>query len=133
MLPITTILTSVLSLVFVWLSMQVIKRRRQLKVVIGTGGEKELEWAIRAQGNFSEYVPIALILFACAEYNKTDWRVLSIFAAALICGRLMHAYGFLFAREDFGFRVKGMMLTFWTIMALSMWNLGFLGYQALDR
>jgi len=26
-----------------------------------------------------------------------------------------------------------MILTFWTIIALSIWNLGFLAYQALDR
>jgi uncharacterized membrane protein YecN with MAPEG domain len=113
--------------------MQVIKRRRQLRVLIGAGGQQELEWAIRAQGNFSEYVPIALILFACAEYNKTDWKVLSIFAATLICGRLIHAYGFLFARERLGFRVKGMMLTFWTIIGLSVWNMGFVGYQLLSH
>jgi len=96
-------------------------------------GQKELEWAIRAQANFSEYVPITLILFACAEYNKTDWRVLSIFAATLILGRLMHSYGFLFARERLEFRVRGMMLTFWTMIALSIWNVGFLSFQVLSR
>lgn len=133
MLPVTTILVSLLSLMFVWLSMQVIKRRRQFRVLIGTGGQQELEWAIRAQANFSEYVPLALVLFACAEYNKTDWKVLSIFAATLICGRLIHAYGFLIARENLGFRVKGMMLTFSTIIALSIWNLGFVGYQMLSQ
>lgn len=131
MLPLTTILASILSLVFVWLSIQVIKRRRQLKVLIGDGGQQELEWAIRAQGNFSEYVPITLILFACAEYNKTDWKVLLIFAGMLICGRLLHAFGFLFARDNLGYRVKGMLLTFWTIISLSIWNIGFLGYQLL--
>lgn len=131
MLPLTTILASTLSLVFVWLSIQVIKRRRQLKVLIGDGGQQELEWAIRAQGNFSEYVPITLILFACAEYNKTDWKVLLIFAGMLICGRLLHAFGFLFARDNLGYRVKGMLLTFWTIISLSIWNIGFLSYQLL--
>lgn len=99
--------------------------------MIGSGEQPELEWAIRAQGNFSEYVPITLILFACAEYNKTDWWMLSIFAGMLLCGRFLHAYGFLFARENLGFRVKGMMLTFWTIISLSIWNVGFLGYQFL--
>lgn len=131
MLPLTTILASVLSLIFVWLSIQVIKRRRKLKVLIGDGGQQELEWAIRAQGNFSEYVPIALILFSCAEYNKTDWRVLSVFAGMLVFGRLLHAHGFLFARDNLEFRVKGMKLTFWTIISLSIWNIGFLGYQLL--
>ena len=131
MLPLTTILASVLSLMFVWLSVQVIKCRRAFKVLIGYGEQPELEWAIRAQGNFSEYVPITLILFACAEYNKTDWKVLLIFAGMLICGRLLHAFGFLFARDNLGYRVKGMLLTFWTIISLSIWNIGFLSYQLL--
>ncbi|NBS16611.1 MAG: glutathione S-transferase [Gammaproteobacteria bacterium] len=131
MLPMTTILASALSLMFVWLSIQVIKYRRKLKVLIGDGGQQEMVWAIRAQGNFSEYVPITLIIFACAEYNKTDWRVLSVFAGMLMCGRLLHAYGLLYARDNLGFRVKGMLLTFWTIISLSIWNIGFLGYKFL--
>jgi uncharacterized protein len=130
MLPVTTILSSLLSLLFVWLSIQVIKRRRQLRVLIGAGGKQELEWAIRAQGNFAEYVPISLILIACAEFNKTDWRVLVIFAVMLVLGRLLHAYGFLFARDNLDFRVKGMMLTFWMIISLSLWNIGLLCYRA---
>ena len=130
MLPVTTILASVLSLLFVWLSIQVIKRRRQLRVLLGAGGQQELEWAIRAQGNFAEYVPISLILIACAEFNKTDWRILVVFAVMLVSGRLLHAYGFLFARDNLNFRVKGMMLTFWMIISLSLWNIGLLCYQA---
>lgn len=131
MLPITTLIASFLSLFFVWLSMQVIKRRRQLRVLLGVGGQEELEWAIRAQGNFSEYVPISLILFGCAEFNHTDWRLLAVFAATLVSGRLLHAYGFLFARDNLGLRVKGMMLTFGTIISLSLWNLGILSYRAI--
>ncbi|MEY4684769.1 MAG: glutathione S-transferase [Pseudomonadota bacterium] len=131
MLPITAVLASLLSVLLIWLSIQVIKRRRQLKVLIGTGDKEELEWAIRAQGNFSEYVPIALILFAIAEFNKTDWRLLIVFAAILVHGRLLHAYGFLYARDRLEFRVKGMKLTFLAIFILSIWNLGFVGYQML--
>lgn len=111
--------------------MQVIKRRRLLRVLIGAGGQQELEWAIRAQGNFAEYVPITLILIASAELNKTDWRILVVFAVMLVSGRLFHAYGFLFARDNLKFRVKGMMLTFWTIISLSLWNIGLLCYQAI--
>lgn len=105
-----------------------IKRRRQLRVLLGAGGQQELEWAIRAQGNFAEYVPISLILIACAEFNKTDWRLLVLFAVILVLGRSLHAYGFLFARDNLNFRVKGMMLTFLVIIGLSLWNIGLLCY-----
>ena len=133
MLPITTVLVSALSLFFVWLSMQVINRRRAFRVLIGAGGKEELKWAIRAQGNFSEYVPITLILFAIAEFNQTDWRLLIVFAVILVLGRLLHAYGFLFAQDRLEFRVKGMMLTFAAIYTLSVWNVGFVGYQLFVR
>lgn len=130
LLPVTTILASVLSLLFVWLSIQVIKRRRQLRVLLGAGGQQELEWAIRAQGNFAEYVPISLILIACAEFNKTDWRILIVFAIFLLSGRVLHAYGFLFARDNLDFRVRGMKLTFWVIITLALWNIGLISYRA---
>lgn len=130
LLPVTTILASVLSLLFVWLSIQVIKRRRQLRVLLGAGGQQELEWAIRAQGNFAEYVPISLILIACAEFNKTDWRILIVFAIFLLSGRVLHAYGFLFARDNLDFRVRGMKLTFGVIITLALWNIGLISYRA---
>lgn len=130
MLPVTTLLVSILSLLFVWLSIQVIKSRRKFRVLIGAGGQEELEWAIRAQGNFAEYIPISLLLFACAELNKTPVLVLVLIALMLISGRLLHALGFLFARDRIGLRIKGMKLTFGSIIILSLWNIGLLCYQA---
>ena len=66
MLLMTTLLASILALLYVWLGLQVITQRRKHQVLIGTGGNSELEWTIRAHANFAEYVPIGLILFACA-------------------------------------------------------------------
>jgi len=128
MLPITTLLASILALLYVWLGLQVIKQRRKHQVLIGTGGKSELEWTIRAHANFAEYVPIGLILFACAEYNQTSRWLLSLFALMLLGGRGLHAYAFISTKRALNLRVYGMQLTLWTIIGLANWNIGYLIY-----
>jgi uncharacterized membrane protein YecN with MAPEG domain len=73
MLLITSVIASILTIIFVRLSFGVIKLRRKNQVRIGTGGVEELERAIRAQANFAEYVPIGLILISCLEANAAPW------------------------------------------------------------
>ena len=124
MLPITSVLASLLGLLYFWLSIQVIRRRRQMGVLIGSADREDLRWAIRAHGNFAEYVPFSLLLLALAELqNMTVWLSLP-FAITLLSGRMVHAIGFLYCRNRLGMRVMGMSLTFWTILGLSAWNLG---------
>ena len=131
MLPMTTLLASVLALFYFWLSMQVIKQRRRHQVLIGTGGEQDLEWAVRSHANFAEYVPITLLLFACAELNQSPAWLLGVFAVLLLAGRAVHAYGFLYARERVDLRISGMKLTFLTLNGLAFWNIGSLVYNRL--
>ena len=73
MLFITSIIASVLTVIFVRLSFAVIRLRRKNKVGLGSGGHEELERAIRAQGNFAEYVPFGIMLIACLEINGAPW------------------------------------------------------------
>ena len=70
MLKVTALLASLLGLMYVWLAVKVVMLRRYHRVSIGGAGHNDLEMAIRAHGNFSEYVPISLILLACAELNN---------------------------------------------------------------
>ena len=131
MLVITTFLASSLAFLYIWLGLQVIKQRRKHQVLIGTGDNSELEWTIRAHANFSEYVPIALILFSCAEYNQTSAWVLAIFALMLLAGRGLHAYAFISTKREMKLRVYGMHLTIWMIVGLASWNIGYLIYKLL--
>ena len=64
MLLITSIIAAVLTIIFIKLSFAVIGLRRKNKVGLGSGGHEDLERAIRAQGNFAEYVPFGIILIA---------------------------------------------------------------------
>ncbi|WP_131795357.1 MAPEG family protein [Fluoribacter gormanii] len=126
MYPVTTISSSLLALAYVYLSIYVVTLRRKHKVSIGSKECVDLEMAIRAHGNFGEYVPLTLILLFCAEVNKANWLILSILVFLFILGRLFHAYAFLQKKHHLKFRVRGMMLTFGVMGCLSFLNLGML-------
>ena len=129
MLFITSIIASVLTVIFVRLSFAVIRLRRKNKVGLGNGGHEELERAIRAQGNFAEYVPFGLMLIACLEINGAPWWLVAVPGMTLIAGRLIHARGINMPPPDFSQRVLGMKFTFNTLIALVVLNLGWTLYR----
>ena len=131
MLLITSIIASVLTIIFIKLSFAVIGLRRKNKVGLGSGGHEDLERAIRAQGNFAEYVPFGMILLACLELNGAPWWLVAILGAALIIGRLLHAKGINVPPPDFSMRVLGMKFTFNTLIALIILNLALSLYKLL--
>ena len=103
---------AVLALVFVALSVNVIKGRRERKVPIGVSGAGDLERRVRAHGNFAEYAPFALLLLAMAEVRGAAPFVLHALCVSLLLGRLAHAWGVSRTDEDLRFRVAGMAATF---------------------
>jgi len=129
MLLITSVIASVLTIIFVKLSFAVIGLRRKNQVGLGSGGHEDLERAIRAQGNFAEYVPIGIILIACLELNGTPWWLVAIPGITLIIGRLIHAVGIKTPPPDFSRRVLGMKFTFYTLITLVVLNLGWTSYK----
>ena len=131
MLLVTSIIASVLTIILIRLSFAVIGLRRKNKVGLGSGGYEDLERAIRAQGNFAEYVPFGIILIACLELNGAPWWLVAIPGITLIIGRLIHAKGINVPPPDFSKRVLGMMLTFGTLVTLVILNLGLVLYKSL--
>ena len=92
-ITITAFYASLLALLFIALSFNVIRLRFKLKVGVGDGGEKSLIKAIRIHGNFSEYMPLALILLAGYELSGADSLWLHILGGVLFLGRVLHAIG----------------------------------------
>ena len=123
MLFITSIIASVLTIIFIKLSFAVIGLRRKNKVGLGNGGHEDLERAIRAQGNFAEYVPFGIILIACLELNGAPLWLVAIPGIALIIGRLIHVKGINTPPPDYSKRVLGMKLTIFTLIGLAVLNL----------
>jgi len=95
MLPITTMLASVAAVALVALSLSVSFARMKAGVDIGTSDDKRLLRSIRAQGNFIEYVPLAVILCGLAEYRGAGSAWVWTIAGLLILGRAAHAAGML--------------------------------------
>lgn len=117
-LPITAFYAGLLALGFVWLATRVIKARRVYRVALGTGQHRLVERAMRAHGNFSEYVPFALLLLALAEVNGLPAWALHVLGVTLAAGRVFHAHGITQEPEEFKWRVLGASLTF-TMMGVA--------------
>lgn len=131
MLIVTSIFAAFLTAIYIKLAFNVIKLRRKNKVPLGSGGINDLEKAIRAHGNFSEYVPIGLILLACLELNGAPWWLIVLFGTTLLIGRLFHANGINQEPESFDNRIRGMKLTFYTLIGLIVTNLGWVVFKLI--
>jgi len=108
--PFSAATASILAVLFIKLAFAVIGKRRQHKVALGSGSHPDLEAAIRAHGNFAEYVPLSLFLLLCAELNRSYWWLLACASVTLLVGRYIHAMAI--AESDLKKRVLGMQLTF---------------------
>lgn len=110
-LAITPLYAALATLILLVLTLRVVRLRRRLKIGLGTGGDAELERAVRGHGNFTEYAPIGLILLASTELSgATAGRVHAI-GSLLVVGRVLHAWGLSQSRGlSFG-RSVGMVLT----------------------
>lgn len=110
-----------LGLLLLVLSYRVSGHRRRHGVSLGDGGHKDLQTAIRVQGNFVEYVPTALILLVLLELSGQPFWLVHGLGAALFLGRILHAQGLTAnpAGKSFG-RLTGILLTWLMILAASV-------------
>lgn len=90
---ITALYGGLLGLLYLALCWQVVVHRRKGKVGLGTGGNPDLERAIRVHGNFAEYVPLFLVLLLLAELNGAAAWPLHALGGVFLASRIGHAYG----------------------------------------
>jgi uncharacterized membrane protein YecN with MAPEG domain len=128
MLITTAFFASVLALMFIKLTLNVIGLRRKNKVSLGAGGIDELDRAIRAHGNFAEYVPLSLFLMGALELNGAPILLVAILGVLMVGGRYFHAKGINEPPPEFTNRVRGMKLTFASLGLLAVSNIVWIGY-----
>jgi len=109
---VTAFYAALLAALFLVLSVRVIGWRREKRVEIGDGGERELLRRMRVHANFAEYVPYALLLMALSESMTPPRPLLHLLGVLLVIGRLLHAYGLGQTPQILRYRVLGMTLTF---------------------
>jgi uncharacterized membrane protein YecN with MAPEG domain len=116
----TALYAPVFGLMFVALSLRTVRLRRQLRIPVGDGDYPLLRRAMRVHANFSEYVPIALLLIYFLETQTHSALSPHILCVALLIGRVSHAWGVSQLKENYRFRVFGMFLTLGVIISASL-------------
>jgi hypothetical protein len=118
--PITALWAGLLGLLNLALAARVIQTRVAENVVIGDGGSTLMLQRIRVHGNFTEYVPMVLLLLLVLELDGSSAALLHTVGASLLAARLLHAFGL--SRQSgasFG-RFVGTVATFVLLLAASL-------------
>ncbi|PPD17369.1 MAG: hypothetical protein CTY18_05860 [Methylomonas sp.] len=124
----TPIYVAILGLIYIGLSINVIKSRRTFSAGLGDADNIEMLRRIRAQANCAEYAPIFLILLGYAELGGLPGWAVHLCGLAFLAGRIMHAYSLLKAERYENFklmanpvwRITGMIFTLNVIGALAL-------------
>ncbi len=104
----------------IYLSMRVIGVRRARRVSVGHQGDAALERAMRAQANFTEYVPLALLMLALAEAQGLPAWTVHLLGMGLVASRAAHFLGFRGEAAPMQLRVGGMVGTFGVLAGLAV-------------
>jgi len=122
-LVVTGFYASLLGILYIGLAINIIKLRYKYKVGINDGGHKSLAQAVRVHGNFAEYVPLVLILFACYELSSPNALFLHGLGAVFVLGRISHVIGLTKTVGVSFYRQFGMISTFLSIVILAIANI----------
>ena len=112
MMTITAFYASLLTVLYLFLSIRVIGWRRLQRVEIGHGEDAQLLRRMRVHANFAEYAPFALLLMALAESLAPPHILTHLVGVTLVAGRALHAYGLSQTPHNLQYRMRGMQLTF---------------------
>ena len=118
--PITTLYASLLALLTIFLAYRVSAVRRGKKIGLGDGDNKAVNCRIRAHGNLTEYMPLALILLLLFELRGPDaWQV-HAFGAVFTLSRMAHAFGLSKSGGTTPGRLAGTLGTWLVIIVLAI-------------
>ncbi len=121
--PITSLYAAILGILLVVFALRVGMYRQEKKVLLGDNNDPELLRRIRAHANFTETVPVALILLALVEAGGAGLIWVHVFGATLVVGRVGHWLQISGLLAPLLYRAAGMMLTVFSIVGSSLWLL----------
>ncbi len=125
-IPLTIFFASIFTIIYLFLSFRIgYLRGSPVMKLIFKMEEKisdfKLERNVRAHGNFSEYVPLFLILLMIIETKlKISFNYLLIICIVFLYGRLAHAICFSFYKHNPFLRISGMICTYCSLLAFSI-------------
>ena len=111
---ITALYAALLGIFFTVLTLRVLALRGVTPMkwlAFNNFGAQALERAVRAHGNFDEYVPMVLLMMYFAEAAELSPLRVHITGDLLLLGRVMHGICFGFMKFNMPLRFGGMVLT----------------------
>lgn len=123
-LSISMLYAGLLTLLFFALSVNIIRLRWRDRVGLGTGDSQDLKVAVRIHGNFSEYVPLLLLLLVMMELQGASAALLHGLGAALFVARICHALGLTLSVGPSWARTVGVLGTFIVLLLQAGYLIG---------
>lgn len=123
---ITGLYAALFAFMQIYLTMQVVKHRREHQVSFGDGGHDGLTRHVRVHANFVETIPMALFLMLVLETGGLDYWVIHALGLSMLVSRIGHRIGLLSGHGHGKIRTYSMCLTAGVylvaaILCLLMW------------
>lgn len=123
-MTVTPLYAGLLALLYVLLSVNVIRTRFAEKISTGDDGNAALIKSMRVHANFAEYAPFGVVLLALAELQGAPGIAVHVLGLMLLAGRGLHAWGFGSTPQVIPARRAGMVLTFAMLTLTGLANIG---------
>ena len=119
-ISVTLIFAAIFGFMHVVFTLRVGNYRFKSKISLGDGGDRELLKRVRAQGNFIENVPIALLLILLNDLDGAEDNTLMLMGSILLVSRLTHYLTIVTVKLPWILRPLSMLGTLGTIIAASV-------------
>ena len=119
-ISITLVFAAIFGFLHVIFTLRVGDYRFKSKISLGDEGDRELLKRIRAHGNFTENVPIALLLILLNDLDGAEDNTLMLMGSTLLISRLTHYLTIVTVRLPWILRPLSMLGTLGTIIAASV-------------
>ena len=125
-LPLTSIFAATFTIIYLFLSFRIgyLRGSPVMKLIFKMEKkipETKLHRNVRAHGNFSEYVPIFLILLMLLEITAlASYDFMLTIALIFLYGRLAHGICFAFYDHNPFLRISGMITTYLALLMFSI-------------
>ncbi len=117
----TSVYVGLLGLLYMKMSLDVIKKRRSLQISLGAGDNNQIQPWVSAHSNFAAYVPfLVAMLYALESALNGSIGLVLIFGTAILAGRILHYAGVAREKTNFKLRQIGMHLTLWPMLLMSL-------------
>ena len=125
-IPLTSLFASLFTIFYLFLSVRIgyLRGSPVMKLIFKMDKKVpaiKLDRNVRAHGNFSEYVPLFLILLYISEsVELVSFNYLLIICLVFSYGRVAHAICFAFYDHNPFLRISGMLCTYLSLALLSI-------------